>query len=367
MRKMLSIICALILIALLPVAPRLLRSLPVDTAPYVAEKYAGWNGVVQAWVCSAWEGGGSFITWLNRCAARFEKAHEGVYIEFTPVNAEAMAGLGQNGVRMPELVFFSPGVLAGDAPLEEVGFPDSLREELRLDGRALAVAMGGTIWAVNPAAGSEAILCSEENAAGLIGLLSGGDDQEAGDAPAPEAPGLDLGLPAFAQGGGVTFQEDALDLFLDGGAARIAVNAGELARLARLRDNGRGPEWTTEAAGEFACADQLLYAGVTSGEEAPRALAREFARSLLEEESQAELTSIGLFSVTGECIHAAHAAQAGLDIFLHSRPLAAAQPFSEHSAREAAGIVQRMLAGELAPREAAAKIGFGISLPKHPN
>ena len=61
------------------------RHLPVDTRPLIEEKYAGWSGVLRAWVCSEWEPGGSLLRWLNACAADFEKRHEGEYVEFPPV------------------------------------------------------------------------------------------------------------------------------------------------------------------------------------------------------------------------------------------------------------------------------------------
>ena len=47
MRRMLSIICTLILMLLLPAAWMVSNGLPADTGSYIAEKYAGWSGVIQ--------------------------------------------------------------------------------------------------------------------------------------------------------------------------------------------------------------------------------------------------------------------------------------------------------------------------------
>lgn len=359
MRRILSFICALILLALIPAAFLLRQTLPVDTGPYIAEKYAGWSGVLQAWICCDWDAGGSWISWLNSCAARFEKGHDGVYIEFTPVSREMLCALGESGLRLPELILFSPGMLTDPGLLEEIPFPGRLRGELRLDSRAIPVAMGGTIWAVNRESAGPTV-CTPENAPGLAGLLSGGD---AAETPAPELPGLDLGLPAFAAEDGIEFCEDALDRFTGGEASRIAVNAWELSRLMQLRKSGRGPEWTAEPAGEFACAVQLLYAGVTRGDAAPREPAREFVALLLEEESQAALADIGAYAVTGEAVHPAHSERAKMDALLQSLPLAVRGPFSEHYPENAAEIVRSMQQGICTPRQAAAKMGFEISLP----
>lgn len=363
MRRILSYICALMLLALFPAAVHFAGFLPVDTGMYIAEKYAGWNGVLQAWVCCDWNPGGSWISWLNRCAAAFEKDHEGVYIEFTPVSRQVLAAMEDSGMRLPELVLFSPGALADAHLLAEVEIPQRLRSDLRLSSRAIPVAMGAGVWAVNPE-GEGGWVCSPDSAAFLPGLLSGGDGEEP---PAPEAPGLDLGLPAFAGGDGVEICEDALDRFMGGEASRIAVGAGELARLSRLRNEGKGPDWQLQACGEFACTDQLLYIGVTRGDEAPRSLAREFIVHLLAAESQAALAGIGACSAAGEGVHPAHAPQAEMEALLLSRPLAVCPPFSEHSPEKAAAIVRSLQQGICTPRQAAAKMGLEFSLPNYPN
>lgn len=320
MQRMLSIICALILTLMLPAAWMVSRGLPADTGSYIAEKYAGWSGVIQAWIFSEWKAGGSFITWLNRCAAEFEKAHKGVYIEFTPVSRDAMRTIGTSGMRAPELVFFSPGIL-------EYGFAEmtspAVREELQ-GYAALPVAMGGTIWAVNrelaETVPQDIIVPAgfEDEAAAL---MSGDAQEEA----APVEPGLDLGLPVSA---GVNMEE-LLDRFIDGGVACMPVTQAEIARLARLRDAGRGPDWECMPAGAYAWTDQLLLAGVTDeGERFD--LAREFALGLLEDENQAALADIGAFSVTGRMVHAGHSAWAQLDALLNSRPLMTPSAISEH-------------------------------------
>ena len=151
MRKALTVLCALITAALFPIAELISRGLPADTGSYVEQKYAGWNGVLQAWVCCAWNPGGSFISWLNGCAADFERAHNGVYIEFTPVDEAAMREMMEGKLRRPELIFFSPGILTDSDGLNALETPGNLRMDLRLNNHALPVAMGGYIWVYNTA------------------------------------------------------------------------------------------------------------------------------------------------------------------------------------------------------------------------
>ena len=71
MKRFLHLICLLAVAALLPAALLVSRGLPADTRPFVEQKYAGWNGVLRAWVCADWECAGSVTRWLNACAASF--------------------------------------------------------------------------------------------------------------------------------------------------------------------------------------------------------------------------------------------------------------------------------------------------------
>ena len=329
MRKVLSFICALILTALMPCAWIACKSLPADTGRYVAQKYDGWSGVLQAWIFCDWECGGSFVSWLNRCASQFEKAHEGVYIEFTPVSRGALEELGASGIRSPELVFFSPGVLKDASHLGITGSGELLRQELRMDERALPVAMGGCIFAVNrgmtDGIDPEAAIVPEGFERETAALLSGGT--EPGEIEL-EDPGLDLGLPAFAQGSGM---DTLLERFIDGGLPILPVSQREIAKLARLRDKGKGPDWELVPSGSYAYTSQLLLAGVTKGEGERYDLARSFTHMLLEEDCQQLLSDIGAFSTTGQTVHKAHSPYAPLDALLNSLPLGAAHPFSEHS------------------------------------
>ena len=373
MRKSLQLLCLICVLALIVAAARIFPRLPADSQPYVEKKYAGWNGVLRGWISSEWSCGGSFVRWMNACAAGFEKRHEGVYLEFTEVDAAAMADLGDSGIRPPELVLFSPGVQADAARL----LPLDAQAALNCGSdRALAVAMGGYIWVYNRALCDGAPTINDQDvltllpdgggrsfSAAAVALLSG--ESDGGEEITLPDPGLDLGLPAMAQSGVELIQsEDALTYFINGKLPWLVVTQAELARLIRLRDAGRGPDWACAATGEVACADQLLLLGVVdqsdeAGEQR-EALAAEFAAYLLGEDCQKKLADIGGFAVTDVQLYSSHSAYAPMEALLRSRALAVPDAFSEHSVADAGAIVREFLRGNIGAEAALMWLGLEI-------
>ena len=335
MKRVLHLICLLAVAALLPSALFISRGLPADTRPYVEQKYAGWNGVLRAWICADWECAGSFTRWLNACAASFEKNHDGVYIEFTPVSAEVLQRMNDSGIRPPELILFSPGAVGNLAGLKEIAVPDALRSELRsVRSHAYPVAMGGYIWAYNPTLSSKTSFAvpsddaAHSYSAAGIALMSDVPGEDAPEDALPDA-GLDLGLPASAaqepQEEGLIVADDALDRFIRGELPAVIASQSDLARLIRLRDSGRGPDWVLSPSGGAAYTDQLLLLGIVAqagdAAEERESLAEAFAAGLLEFDAQSKLADIGAFSVTGERIYPDFSDYAQLDILLNSREL----------------------------------------------
>ena len=373
MRKFLQLLCLICVLALIVAAARIFPHLPADSQPYVEKKYASWNGVLRGWISSEWTCGGSFVRWLNACVAGFEKRHEGVYLEFTEVDAAAMADLGDSGIRPPELVLFSPGVQVDAARL----LPLDAQAAVNCGSdRALPVAMGGYIWVYNRALCDGAPSIAELEpltllpdgggrrfTAAAVALLSGSADTES-ELVLPD-PGLDLGLPAMAQSGVELIQsEDALTYFINGKLPWLVVTQAELARLIRLRDAGRGPDWACAATGEVSCGDQLLLLGVVDqSDEAGgqrEALAAEFAAYLLGEDCQKKLADIGGFAVTDVQLYSPHSAYAPMEALLRSRCLAVPEIFSEHSVAGAGAIVREFLRGNIGAEAALMRLGLEI-------
>lgn len=383
MRRILTTICALIMILLFPVSILAGRTLPVDTGSYVEKKYAGWNGVLQVWLCCEWNPGGSFLSWLNSCAAGFEKAHNGVYVECTRVDREAMRRMLEGGGRKPELIFFSTGVLEGAVGLKPLDMHERLRSDLPANTYALPVALGGYIWAYNrtltggaPVRGNDLRLTLPEDGAGrsfapaVIGLLSGSTETSS-QLDLPDA-GIDLGLPANAQADGAIVRSgDALQQFIDGEIPWLPVTQADLKKLNGLQESGRGPDWACAPSGFFAWTDQILFAGAVAQQGTAaaerEALAMDFAAMLLEDDAQQALRDAGAFAVTGECIHPPRSLYAELDGLLASLPLVAPEAFSEYSADGAEAIVRDYCMGKCSEMEALAKMGLSLTLPDSPN
>ncbi len=265
-----------------------------------------------------------------------------------------MRALNASGIRPPELLLFSPGVLSDAGDLATLDTPDTLRPELRGvgQGRALPVAMGGYIAARAATGDVNEIREQPEDADGccfagaLIGLLSGDPESDADIEETPESEGgIDLGLPASAG-----FAD-----FTSGAAETAIVTQADIAQLTRLRDAGRGPDWTLDAAGEYMWADQLLLAGVvaqTDGDAAERmALARALVAALLDEESQQALSSIGALSVTNARIYSELSAYAPLETLAHRCKLVAPRTFGDAHG-DCQAIVRKFIGGEISAPEA---------------
>ena len=271
MKKWMHWICGILLLLLIPAVLRAADVLPLGTRELIAEKYAGFSGVLRVWICEGWTSGESFSGWLNECFAPFERAHEGVYVEAIYVDESALATLADSGVRPPDAILFAPGMPVDSSALAALdGMP--VRSALQTCGGGLAVpvALGGYAWATDnepyrswPAA--MLALCSVEAA-----------EEEIVD------PGIDLGLPATA---------DALE---DGEAMIEPVTQREIAQLVRLRDQGRGTNWEIDGAAAFT--DQVLLMSVVANGGERQALAEELVRHLLGEESQSALADRGMFN-----------------------------------------------------------------------
>lgn len=371
MKKYFQLICLGFVSLIIGGGLRLMYTLPVDTKPYVEKKYVGWNGVLQAWICSDWEPGGSFVRWLNRCAVEFEKNYEGVHLEFTPISTEPLNALADSSIRKPDLLFFSPGTLTNSELLMPLKSCDSIRKDLHDygNGFALPIALGGYIWAYNtslcegpPASIDEITTLVLPTAKGystaLLGLLS---DIFGRDASQPALPnsGIDLGLPVSAVQK-ILFSDTALDLFINGELPYIPISSKDLKRLAGLRDNGKGPAWQLCASGSIICTDQLLMGSIpTQHDENERArLSEEFLLFLLNDESQSELADIGAHSVTGETIHSGFSFYAELDALLNSRSLWLPSCFSEYSSENSEAIVRRFLNKDFTAKEALNMLKF---------
>ena len=358
MRKTGSVVCILLAAAVVLAAARLAPSLPGNARTYIERKYAGWNGVLHAWVYEGDGcGGSSLLGWLGKCAAAFEKANAGVYIEFEQVPAEKILFLNSAKLK-PDLIFFPPGLLSTADGLAEIN-DDLLRPELRGlgGGHALPVAMGGYIWAVNPDADLQAVALPADTVSGkysaaAICLLQDSGETEA---PIPEYE-LDIGLAASAMESGILIDENAFARFRNGEFRQVLVSQRELAKLISLRSEGKGVNWQLEGGGDYVYTDQFLYAAIlknnTADAGARAALCSNFLHSMLADEMQKQLAGRGAFPVTEVWAHAGGSALAKLEAQLRRGRLIAPGCFSEYWNADPGSIVRDFTRGSFSQAEA---------------
>ena len=330
MKRSLHMICLFLSAALIGGVALISPYLPADNGVFVEKRYAGWSGVLRCWVAADWTCAGNFNSWLNRCAASFEKKHEGVYLEFTAVSPQAIREMGGEGLRPPEILFFSPGILSDSHMLENWK----------------PLCMGGYIWVYNCALMDENDLISmQAGSMAELALLSGDMAK-----PVIPEPGIDLGLPVLSQNADIS-----LDSFIDGEIPALCVNQAELARLIRMRENGRGPDWACRISGEYALANQLLLGGIVrqndenASERTP--LARDFLAHLLTEDCQKMTADIGAFPVTNIMAYSDFSPYSDMEQLLRSRTLLTPPVFSEYSAEAEAAIVRNYRSGKISARE----------------
>ena len=343
MKRLRSGLCLLGLLLLVPALFQAHRILPLDTRPLVAEKYAGWTGVLNLWVCEGWPcGSGSIAPWLNRCITGFEKAHPGVYVQPQFVDAGAISSMNDSGILPPDLLLFPPDLLPSPEGLLALHDLHRVRPALARCGTwsgtlyAVPVALGGYLWAWNadlldalPDSWRDtdaALAVPEPQAwlrwdAALLALCSGryAPDQGGAPQPSPELVGeVELGLageqtpaptasPEPRQSGTLPrrlppdfhYDADAWRHFINGEAAAMPVSQREVCRLQALSDQGKGPQWRL-APGDDAFTDQLLCLAIVDRLDAAsrQALCRDFLAHLLSDECQSSLCRVSAFSVT---------------------------------------------------------------------
>lgn len=355
-------VCWALLGALIVTAPMLAAQLPSTNDQLAAAQYEGWAGVLRIWVAGGWSPGyGSFVPWLNACAAQFERRNPGVYVQVQSVDERVLKAFLSGEVNPPDAILFAPGMLDSGEGLLALNCGDLLREELKGAGdwrgqlRAVPVAMGGYIWAINRSMVHEVpddwstletpeplkkearhLMQAPRDQAyiswsGALNALCAPKvvNKETGKVDAPRAgQGIDLGLPDEPQRTPAPTptetrtilcklprllpddfldNEQAFSAFASGTAAAIPATQREIRRLQLLSDNGRAPDWMA-AAGNGAFTDQLLMMGVVDTARtdagARAQLASDFVAWLLRDDSQQALASIRALRVTpGEALY----------------------------------------------------------------
>ena len=364
-------LCWAMLVLVIAITPFAVQKMPATNEGYVQSFHNDWAGVIRIWLHDTWKpGNGSFIPWLNACAARFEKRFPGVYIQITPISTAAFGDLLSASSNPPDAVLFAPQSLSSGIGLTEQEAHPSLCSSLTDAGRyqdrlcAQPVAMGGYVWVINRAL-LDSVPIDWSALADLPPPQSGKKQprhlmQVPADQPftnwsaalnalcaprvvTPESKQshaasyeIDLGLPTaptpsidttpaeseiilcrLPQSLPDDFRQSssALSTFLTGNTAAIPATQYEIRQLQLRSDQGRAPDWIAEP-GNAAFSDQLLMMGIVdhprNDSTQRQQLAEKFMASLLDEDAQIALSGIRALRVTyGASLYRN---QAGMDV-----------------------------------------------------
>ena len=391
MRKLRNALYRLSLLLLVPALMCARHILPIDTRPMVAEKYAGWSGVLNLWIYESWPcGSGHISPWLNQCITGFEKAHPGVYVQPQLVDAGAITSMNDSGIPLPDMLLFPPNLLASPKGLLPMTTPEGLRPSLchsgQWDGTAYAipVIMGGYLWALNTDLidtlpdswrDTDAVLSVPPPEPGrrwdaaLLSLCAGRfapSDPGSTTKSAPSYTGeIELGLageetpvPTASPSPNLLtpscrrlptdfhYDEDAWRHFANGESAAMPVTQREIRRLQALSDQGKGPQWQLRP-GDYGFTDQLLaLAIVDRAENADRhALCDDFVAWLLSDTCQSTLYRASAFAVTDVSSgYSASDPLAILDNLLRDSRLSVPRIFDRQWVSDAEAIVRKFTA-----------------------
>ena len=361
----------LLLIALIVFAPTAPKMLPNTSEGLASENYAQWAGVLRLWVSTGWQPGGGFIPWFNQAVARFERRNPGVYVQVESASDEKLKAFASEGANPPDMIVFSPSMLASPERLLPLGAHSQILNALQNVGMwrgvkyAEPVAMGGYAWAINtrylsgaplgeitlppPAKKGTPLFLIQAPGDGAYVSWSGAllslclhtpQAELSPDARAPVGDGIDLGLatpipapeavpeatsraasqilslPAILPEN-FRAQSSALSDFLNGRAAAIPVTQFEIRKLEQRSEQGRCPDWAV-IPGEAAYTDQLALFAITNFAREDVAARQQFSAQLLEllldDTSQKALSSArALRTTTGAQLYTGQSPMAALE------------------------------------------------------
>ncbi len=369
MRKVLRAACAVISVALILSVTGILSKLPSPPEDILEAQYGEWSGVLRLWACEDC----GLERWLNDASTRFERVHDGVYVQISYVSEDTLKAFGYISDNPPDMILAYPGMLESADDLLATDISQGLRRELRgyADGTLTPVALGGYAWCVNERRlpngkvdGANVLLREDEKyscaSAAFLALLAGEpSEREAGDSRY----GVDLGLPApegalenveytgereeIAISAESARDENAYAKFTRGDADCIVVTENDIQKLERLSDSGRAPDWRIVATG-LAFTDRLKLVGIVASDKADaserQSMSEKFVEFLLSESRQAALSSAGAFRANdGSALYAGGGAMSRLEAFLTDSEIFVPDAFDTEYKSAARGFAEESL------------------------
>ncbi len=318
---------------------------PFPKDDMLKEKSDGFSGVLRLWISEENSASAYGLSaWLSKESERFEKKHDGVYVQITPVSKKTLASFSYAAELPPDMIVFSPGTLEGDDGLIQTDAHRHLRNEFQNyeSGLCTPVAMGSSFWAVRkenertPLSGKT--LLFEKNAS-LRALYALKQDLSS-TAPKGTSYEIDLGLPIsenknneyiieatseIAPGPESRIDENAKAYFIKGEGDALFMMQKDLPYLV----NAAGaPEFEIVMTGELYADCLSLFAVTDTKTGEAREMCVQFLEHLLSEEAQKRLESAKAFSVTGEVIYSGKMHYQEIEMLLSDIKIVPAPAFS---------------------------------------
>lgn len=321
----------------------ILNMFPLPKDDVLKEKTTEFSGVLRLWISEENSPAAQGLSsWLTKESARFEKKHDGVYVQITPVSKETLASFSYAAELPPDMIVFSPGMLESIQGLVKVEIPSQIRSEFQdyALGLCTPVAMGASFWAiregVDPPLSGKTLLFEKKFARAALYALR--QDLSKEQSPGTRY-GVDLGLPVYdeeekiitAETGEITpgsdsrILENAYVSFIKGEGDAVFLSQKELLSLTNA---SAAPEIKITGTGEM-YTDQLALFAVTdtkSGE--GRRMCEAFLYHLLSEDAQKRLESTKAFSVTDAQLYAGKAHYQEIEMILSAAEIRPAPAFS---------------------------------------
>lgn len=333
---------------------------PFPKDDVLKEKTSEFSGVLRLWISEENSPSGQgLLAWLTKESARFEKKHDGVYVQITPVSKETLASFSYAAKLPPDMVVFSPGTLSDAQGLVQTKKSSALREEFQnyADDLCTPIAIGASFWAVRK--GDSSSLSGKtllfEKACAQAALYALKNDLS-GQKSLGARYGVDLGLPIYEKeekakpsengeitpGGGSNISDNACSSFIKGEGDALFLSQKELPSLINA---SAAPEFEIAMTGDIYI-DQIAFFAVTDtrvGE--AREACEKFLQHLLSEDAQKRLESARVFSVTGAQIYAGKNHFQEVEMLLASSKILPAPAFS-YDNENAEFLLEAVIRGE---------------------
>ncbi len=333
---------------------------PLPKDDVLKEKTSEFSGVLRLWISEENSPAASGLSsWLTRESAQFEKRHDGVYVQITPVSGETLSSFSYAAELPPDMIVFSPGTLDSTQGLVPTESPSLLKEAFHnyASGLCTPIAMGASVWAVrdgiDPPLSGKTLLFEKNSAKSALFALT--QDLSSQKSPGMRY-GVDLGLPIYDEeepiaektgeikpGEDSRICENAHASFIKGEGDAVFLSHKELISLINA---SAAPEFEIASAGEM-YTDLLALFAITdakTGEE--RAMCEKFLHHLLSEDAQGRLESAKAFSVTETQIYAGKAHFQEIEMFLSDMKIYPAPAFSKED-ENAESLLEAVIRGDM--------------------